>query len=81
MTTYTVEEDLLRVDELARRVYGTELAGNTEAILAANPGLADLGLVIPRGTVVEMPARPAPEDTFWMSVPCGVGVPPWSWIA
>ncbi len=60
MTTVTVDEDLLRVDELARRVYGTEGNGNTEAILTANPGLAEHGPLIPRGTVVEMPVRTAP---------------------
>ncbi|MFG1245520.1 tail protein X [Xanthobacter flavus] len=63
MTTLTVEEDLLRVDELARRIYGTEGNGNTEAILTANPGLADLGSLIPRGTVVELPARSAAAET------------------
>ncbi|WP_296579589.1 tail protein X [Xanthobacter sp.] len=68
MTTMTVEEDLLRVDELARRIYGTEANGNTEAILTANPGLADLGSLIPRGTVVELPERSAPAETALYAV-------------
>ncbi|MFG1206987.1 tail protein X [Xanthobacter flavus] len=68
MTTMTVEEDLLRVDELARRIYGTEANGNTEAILAANPGLADLGSLIPRGKVVELPERSAPAETALFAV-------------
>ncbi len=31
------------------------LHGNTQAVLAANPGLAELGAVLPHGTAVELP--------------------------
>uniref|UniRef100_UPI000D1C1946 tail protein X n=1 Tax=Metapseudomonas otitidis TaxID=319939 RepID=UPI000D1C1946 len=36
------------VDAICWRVYG-RTAGLTEAVLEANPGLADLGPVIPQG--------------------------------
>jgi phage tail protein X len=43
------------VDSMCWRHYGrTEKA--VEAVLEANPGLADLGAVLPVGTVVFMPA-------------------------
>ncbi|MGD7095889.1 tail protein X [Ralstonia pseudosolanacearum] len=42
------------VDTICQRVYG-RTAGVTEAVLAANPGLADLGPVLPHGTEVEVP--------------------------
>jgi phage tail protein X len=60
VTTVTITEEGLRVDHLARRHYGTEAAGNAEAILAANPGLADAGLDIPLGRVVTLPPRERP---------------------
>lgn len=43
------------------RFYG-RTAGVTEAVLEANPGLADHGPVLPQGLVVNMPeAQPAPQ--------------------
>ncbi|GAB5098702.1 tail protein X [Caballeronia sp. HLA56] len=42
------------VDLLCWRVYG-RTDGTAEAVFEANPGLADLGLVLPLGTSVEMP--------------------------
>lgn len=42
------------VDAVCQRVYG-RTAGVTEAVLAANPGLADLGPVLPHGTVIDLP--------------------------
>ncbi|WP_207888553.1 tail protein X, partial [Pseudomonas sp. 30_B] len=44
------------------RHYGST-AGTVEAVLEANPGLAELGVVLPMGTVVEMPERRAIETT------------------
>ncbi|MBK1725710.1 tail protein X [Halorhodospira neutriphila] len=51
------------VDLLAWRHYG-RTAGAVEAVLEANPGLADLGPVLPMGTRVIMPdlAPARPED-------------------
>ncbi len=42
------------VDALCWRHYG-RTAGVTEAVLEANPGLADHGPVLPQGLVVNMP--------------------------
>lgn len=49
------------VDAICWRYYG-RTAGVTEAVLDANPGLADLGPVIPHGTAVTLPdAAPQAE--------------------
>lgn len=42
------------LDALCQRVLG-RTAGVTEAALSANHGLADLGPVLPNGTLVELP--------------------------
>ena len=42
------------VDALCWRYYG-RTAGVTEAVLEANPGLADHGPLLPQGLVVNMP--------------------------
>ncbi len=46
------------VDQLALRVYGDTTM--TARIYAANPGLADLGLVLPHGTPITLPPVSAP---------------------
>lgn len=46
------------VDALCWRFYG-RTAGVTEAVLDANPGLADNGPVLPQGLVVNMPEAQA----------------------
>lgn len=49
------------VDALCWRHYG-RTAGVTEAVLEANPGLADNGPIIPQGTLVLMPDEaPQPQ--------------------
>ncbi|MEB2854077.1 tail protein X [Pseudomonas atacamensis] len=42
------------VDALCWRHYG-RTAGVTEAVLDANPGLADFGATLPQGIIVKMP--------------------------
>lgn len=42
------------LDALCQRVLG-RTGAVTEAALAANPGLADLGPILPMGTVVDLP--------------------------
>ena len=42
------------VDAICWRYYG-RTAGVTEAVLEANPGLADLGPILPQGVMVNMP--------------------------
>lgn len=46
------------VDALCWRHYG-RTAGVTEAVLEANPGLADYGPILPQGTLVTMPEAQA----------------------
>lgn len=57
------------VDLVCRRTYG-RTRDVTEAVLAANPGLADKGLILPMGTGVIVPdmapATPqAPLVSLW----------------
>ncbi len=44
------------VDAMCWRHYG-RTAGIVEQVLEANPGLADLGPVIPHGTLIELPEQ------------------------
>ncbi|MBY6056746.1 tail protein X [Leisingera daeponensis] len=43
------------VDEIVWRYYGNQVRGALEVVLEANPGLADLGPVLPVGTTVQLP--------------------------
>lgn len=47
------------VDRICQRVYG-RTAGVTEQVLTANPGLADLGPILPMGTLLTLPDQ-APQ--------------------
>ena len=50
------------VDSLCWQYYG-RTTGVTEAVLDANPGLAEFGPIIPHGTAVILPdAAPQPEQ-------------------
>lgn len=68
MTTQlrTIQGETL--DALCWRHYGRTL-GMTEAVLQANPGLAALGLLLPQGMLVFMPAlpqaQPKPITQLW----------------
>ncbi|UWX70347.1 tail protein X [Burkholderia gladioli] len=50
------------LDALCWRHYGST-AGTVEAVLDANPGLAELGAILPLGTVVDMPELNTIEQT------------------
>lgn len=57
------------LDAICYRFYGTT-RGVTEQVLAANPGLAELGPLLPHGTPVTLPAIPqatqrAPTVNLW----------------
>ncbi|MDH4585645.1 phage tail protein [Pseudomonas sp. BN415] len=59
-TTIATQGDT--VDAICWRHYG-RTAGVTEAVLEANPGLAELGAVIPHGTTIVLPdAAPQAEQ-------------------
>ena len=67
MTTYVTRDgDVL--DEICRATYG-DRKGATEAVLAANRGLAGRGPVLQGGVVIELPdlpaAAPAPTVRLW----------------
>lgn len=57
----TIEGDT--VDLICHHIYG-QTAGVVEQVLAANPGLAALGPVLPVGTLVNLPEvrQPSEED-------------------
>ena len=55
-----VREDNLRLDHVAREVYGAERGGGVEAMLAANRGLGALPALLPVGTEIATPILPAP---------------------
>lgn len=49
------------VDAICWRHYG-RTAGVTEAVLEANPGLADLGPILPHGHLITLPEQaPQPQ--------------------
>ncbi len=52
MNAVVLQGDTL--DALCFRVYG-RTAGVVEAVLLVNPGLAELGVILPHGTVVTLP--------------------------
>lgn len=62
MATFVYAAQGDTVDAICWRIYG-RTAGITEAVLEANPGLSDLGTIIPHGTLVSLPdiAPQAPE--------------------
>ena len=53
MRIITAQGDTL--DALCFRHYA-RTAGAVEGVLAANPGLAELGVILPHGTGIELPA-------------------------
>ncbi|USH01051.1 tail protein X [Grimontia kaedaensis] len=57
MNIVTSQGDVL--DELVWRHYGHQ-PGAVERVLEANPGLADMGPVLPAGKVLVLPAPPEP---------------------
>ena len=61
MTTYTTAGGEM-IDQITWRHYGNQL-GTTEAVLAANPGLAGRPYDLPPGMVIELPALAVPADT------------------
>ncbi|MCL6262187.1 tail protein X [Craterilacuibacter sp. RT1T] len=48
------------VDAICHRHYGFT-AGITEAVFAANPGLAEFGAILPHGAKVELPQATPPK--------------------
>jgi len=57
MTYRSKQNDVL--DDVVARYYGDTDNGIVETVLEANPGLADLGPVLPAGIDIELPVRPS----------------------
>lgn len=55
MTQQYIASEGDTVDYIAWRVYGTQEARVVEQLLDANPGVADLGPVLPAGTTLTLP--------------------------
>lgn len=53
ITYVTREGDIL--DDLCRKIYGKQEPGQVEAVLAANPGLASQGIILPSRLVIVFP--------------------------
>ncbi|MGX5141568.1 tail protein X [Enterobacter hormaechei] len=52
MKAYALQGDTL--DAICVRYYG-RTEGVVETVLEANPGLSELGVILPHGTVIELP--------------------------
>lgn len=59
-TVYAQQGDT--VDQICQRYYG-RTAGITEAVLEANPSLADAGVILPHGKAVKLPDTAPPAKT------------------
>jgi phage tail protein X len=57
-TYQTKQHDVL--DDVVARYYGDTGSRIVETVLEANPGLADIGPVMPAGILIELPDRPTP---------------------
>lgn len=62
MRVHSIQGDT--VDMICQRYYG-RTSGVTEQVLEENPGLSDLGPILPIGTAVNLPdqAKPAHKKT------------------
>jgi phage tail protein X len=47
------------LDAICWKYYGQQ-SGAVERVLEANPNLADLGVILPLGTTINLPALPKP---------------------
>ncbi|WP_353430156.1 tail protein X [Paracoccus denitrificans] len=57
------------IDQIAWRYYGHQI-GTTEAVLAANPGLAARAQPLPSGLTIELPVIAARSETTRPVRPC-----------
>ena len=57
MSSYKVAYGGERLDRIAKKLYGSEQTGTVEALLLANPGLADHGAIISEGTLINVPLK------------------------
>ena len=63
-TTYITGQNEM-LDAICAGFYGESVAQAVETVLDANPGLADLGPVLPQATMIILPfIAPAPAKTL-----------------
>lgn len=60
MKAYAMQGDTL--DALCARYYG-RTEGVVETVLQANPGLSELGVILPHGTAIDLPDVASPPVT------------------
>ncbi len=60
MRIYTQQGDT--VDDICWRYFG-QSSGMIEQVLEANPGLVELGAILPTGTAIELPDKPQQHST------------------
>lgn len=58
MAAYLTSADDM-IDDVCSQHYGIAATGAVEAVLDANPGLADRGPLLPAGLLIELPELPA----------------------
>lgn len=61
MRIYTQQGDT--VDDICWRYFG-QSSGMIEQVLEANPGLVELGAILPTGTAIELPDTPQQHSTI-----------------
>lgn len=59
---YYITQQFDEVDHICWRYYG-RTQQTVEAVLDANPGLADMAPILPQGVAILLPDLPAPETT------------------
>lgn len=59
---YYITQQFDEVDHICWRYYG-RTQQTVEAVLEANPGLADMAPILPQGVAILLPDLPAPETT------------------
>ncbi|WP_449545888.1 tail protein X [Lelliottia amnigena] len=60
MKVYAMQGDTL--DAICARYYG-RTGGVVEAVLQVNPGLSELGVILPHGTAIELPETDSAPKT------------------
>ncbi|CAM4203590.1 MULTISPECIES: tail protein X [Lelliottia] len=60
MKVYAMQGDTL--DAICARYYG-RTEGVVEAVLQVNPGLSELGVILPHGTAIELPETDSAPKT------------------
>lgn len=62
MQQFAIKRERMTVDLLLFQVHGASGQAMLERTLEANPGLADLGVSLPLGTIVVVPDMPSSQS-------------------